>query len=84
MGGYSLRGFAFDDFNGLIYYGPSGLQLNQSFGSMWRIWDLLIDRRNVNLSNITGFEFFTTNSHVDTQGLNGMGGLAIDELRFTR
>jgi hypothetical protein len=81
VGGYTLRGFSFDDYNGLLYYGPAGLQTSQSFGSMWRTWESAL--RQFILNNITGFEFFTTNSHVDTQGLSGKGGLAIDEIRFT-
>ena len=85
VGGYTFRGPGFgDDFNGLIFYGPFGLQIDQSFGRMFFDWHVLIDRRQFNLQNVTGFEFFTTNGHVDIWGLNSQGGLAIDEIRFTR
>jgi hypothetical protein len=84
VGGYTRRGnFSPDDFIGVVNYGPSGFQLQMNSLSMFFQWTKLLDLSSLPLHNIVGFEFGITNSFVATEGLNGMGGLALDQIQYT-
>jgi hypothetical protein len=88
VGGYERRPNTFfpDDFGAVMNYGPSGLQLQSFFARMFFVWNRFVDFRpspfGNSITNILGFELFTTTGDQALFGLAGMGGIALDDIQF--
>ena len=87
-GGYAVfRQFPFpDDFYAVMAYGPTGTSVDNSTHRLYFQWDKVVDRTSTIFgpTNIRSLEVNSTNSDIDTFGLNELGGVAVDDLRFVR